>query len=160
MLIAVLLLLSVTSCKNFVESDSAIEFLPHFKMTLTDSVGQTCSFDGKEMWPSMFVYFDPDCEHCSQFLDSLERSMSKFREVNIFLLGLGASTKVNDFKKARQLAKYKNVMLARDSELSYSSKFSGAMVPLILIYKADKRLLAIFRKPVTVDSILIALANK
>lgn len=138
---------------NVGEDQNSGTNLSHFKMMLTDSLTEVCSMSERELWPSLFIYFDPDCDHCKHTIEALLKQKERFREVNIYLLGLSSYQKLKAFEKHYDLKLYKNIVVAKDTRLSYIYKYQGNGVPLIAVYNVNRQMAALFRDSVGIETI-------
>lgn len=90
--------------------------IPDFNFTKLNN----SSFTNRNLLPgkmSLFVFFDPDCEHCQHAMMKIDKQYSAYKSIMLYLVSLASPTQINAFMYTygRQLAGKKNVKVLQDT---------------------------------------------
>jgi peroxiredoxin len=91
----------------------------------------------------LFVFFDPDCEHCQHALQTMNRDCQSFQRAAIYLVSAASHDRINRFMAsyAPRLAAQKNVFLLMDETSQFITRFNPIRYPSLYLYSTDKSLL-------------------
>jgi hypothetical protein len=91
----------------------------------------------------LFVFFDPDCEHCQHTLRTIDQRRSAYQNASIYLVSMASHDKINLFMAtyAPKLAAQKNVTLLMDETSQFITQFKPVRYPSLYLYSTDKSLL-------------------
>jgi peroxiredoxin len=91
----------------------------------------------------LFVFFDPDCEHCQHALRAMDQKPGAYQHVDVYLVSMASWDKIDLFAAtyAPKLAAQKNVTLLSDETGQYIVKFSPIRYPSLYLYQTDQSLL-------------------
>ncbi|MEO6150394.1 MAG: hypothetical protein ABIN95_06180 [Mucilaginibacter sp.] len=141
------------------QSQQNIQNIPPFRILTTDSVYVTQTILKKNK-PVMFIYFSPDCTHCTKFLDELKphlKELSKFQIVMVTWIKYAA---VKPFYDKMGYSAYKNITMGTEGDdLLVQQYFQIKDTPYVAIYNQSGKLVKTFDKPEKVDE-LLATAKK
>lgn len=107
--------------------------------------------------PTMFVLFMPDCEHCEKLADTIIMNMNRLKDIGIYMLTPATLTDIKDFTAKKGLAKYENIVLARDYDIFFPKFFDAYDVPFIAIYDKNKQFVTSFGQNAQFKQVLKAL---
>ena len=79
----------------------------------------------------MIMFFSPDCEHCQQQTRDPHEKHDKLEEYRLSWPLFSPCKKCGDFIQQYKLAKYSNVHVGRDVNISLA-RFTGYATPLSL----------------------------
>lgn len=104
---------------------------------------------------TMIIRFNRDCEHCMYELNLINNKLSKFKNINIFIL-----TSENDFfksdyqKKWPDLTQADNVQWGVVDKNNFKNKFGSSGTPYILIFNQNGVLLNKITGEIKISKIL------
>lgn len=104
------------------------------------------AFTNQELPPgkrTFFVFFDSDCDHCQRAVKSIDQQYRSFQNTPVYLISMDDHDKINRFvyTYAPHLKDQKNVVLLRDDQNQFITRFSPYKYPAMMLYSADKKLL-------------------
>jgi hypothetical protein len=91
----------------------------------------------------LFVFFDPECEHCQHTLRTMDQRYKAYQNAAVYLVSMASHDKINLFAAtyAPHLTAQKNVLLLQDETGEFIMKFKPARYPSLYLYSTDKSLL-------------------
>jgi hypothetical protein len=87
--------------------------LPAFDILLADGSHFTVA-DLKKNLPVMFVYFDPDCDHCELFINELLKQINAFKDVQIIMVTYVPAQALKGFVNKLGLSKYNDIKVGTE----------------------------------------------
>lgn len=87
--------------------------IPPFKIRLVDGKGYTYK-DLKRNFPTILIYFQPDCEHCQTFAAALEKRLPALADRQIILISFAHINAVRDFDRQYHLSGYPEVKIGSE----------------------------------------------
>lgn len=118
--------------------------LPQFSVLLTDST----TWYTKDQLPkdkkTIIMLFSPDCEHCKHETESIKKNIGEFKKSHILMVTTLPFDKMLEFYKKFDLAKYKNISVARDTKFFFSNFYKIRYLPFIAIYDKKQKFLKSF----------------
>ncbi|WP_338870398.1 hypothetical protein WBJ53_22675 [Spirosoma sp. SC4-14] len=128
-----------------------IQTLPTFTAYgLDSSVIHTAQLANR---PTVFIYFDPDCEHCQREAEELHKRASLLNNAAIILLSSAPLTILKTFAQTYQLGKLTNVQVAHIDRKSAYETFGFTSIPDILIYRSNGSLAKHFQGETSIEAI-------
>ena len=91
----------------------------------------------------LFVFFDPDCEHCQRTVRAMDKDRLSFQRVFVCLVSMAGQDKIDRFAAsyAPRLRGLANVAFLRDAGGGYMLRFHPIRFPSLYLYSSDKTLL-------------------
>ncbi len=124
--------------------------LPVLHLTTTD--GQLFSFPKQRA--IVLVIFDPTCEHCQREAQDVEEHIGSFSESTMVWISTASPTEIKQFCSNHLLATRKNIHFTNIHNDELQRSFGSAIVPYILIYNKEGRLLQEFKGETKAEAIL------
>src|ERR1700712_2326701 len=92
---------------------------------------------------NLFIFFDPDCDHCQRTVADINKNYKAFSKASLIFVSVEGWQKINQFAGlyAPVLQKQKNVRFLRDSLNQFITIFKPRRYPALFLYSADKKLL-------------------
>ena len=87
----------------------------------------------------LFVFFDPDCEHCQRAVQKMDAEYRSFEKVGLYFVSAADAAKIAAFAK-KYGPRLKGLWL-RDVEYRYMVQFRPVRYPALFLYSRDKKLL-------------------
>ena len=130
----------------------AIQTLPHFKITHSDSTEGSFIRIGKK--PHVIVYFNTDCDHCQYEATQIQKNMAKFKDAQLLMLSIEPLTNIRKFIKTYRLEGFSNLQVGQITGKTAVETFGFKSVPHILIYDADNQLVKGYKGETKIEAIL------
>jgi len=110
--------------------------------------------DLKNDTPTLFLYFNSECEHCQSEAEQIRDNVEKFANVQLIFISFEVPKKIEYFSTKYKLNHYDNINFLCDSKVSFSITFDVKSLPTIVIYDKNKKLLEKIKGQVKVETIL------
>ena len=136
---------------------SAIMKLPAFKIIAIDSCSYVNTASIPEGRASIFVYFDPDCEHCQQETKILLAHVNQLPRTNLYFVTNGDDGELKKFNKFYGFDTLKNVRIGKDFEYSFYRTYLPPGVPFMAIYNDKRKLVKIYNGETNINAIIAAI---
>lgn len=135
---------------------SGILKMPSFKILSIDSA--TCINSDNIPFGSstVFMYFDPTCEHCEREARAISRNITALKKAKIYLVSNDTSKEVNQFYIRNRLDTIMNVFVGKDYNFSFYRAFLPPTVPYMAIYNSKKKLVKLYKGETNIESIINA----
>lgn len=138
------------------EIDCRIQSLQHCCFESL-SGGQMCIDEFNPDQPTIIMYFHPECEHCQYESGEIGRQKEQFEKVNMILITPDNSVKrVEAFARRYHLWEIDNLTILLDQNNRFKSHFGTQVVPTLIIYGLDKKLLVMFKGEVQMKAVIKA----
>ena len=104
------------------------------------------AFTNKDLEPGkmlLFLFLDPDCEHCQRALATIDQHFEEYKKAAIYLVTLDDQGKISRFieKYGAGLRNKKNITLLQDPLNEFLRKFNPRKYPAMFLFSPDKILL-------------------
>lgn len=103
---------------------------------------------------SIFIYFNPTCEHCQYEAQELEKQKEKFKNTQVLMFSTEKMDLLKDFAQEYKLDKIQNFKILRADYKALDQSFSVSTVPTILIYNKKQKLVKKFVGETKIEAIL------
>lgn len=157
LLYIILILLVSCHLKSSDKKLAAITTMPSFRILSIDSSACLNSQNIPSGCSTVFMYFDPDCEHCQRETKNIIDHIAQLTKVKIYMV---TSSELNGelkrFYKSYNLDSLTNIFVGKDYEYSFYRLFLPPTVPYMAIYNSKKTLVKIYTGEVNVNSIIAA----
>jgi peroxiredoxin len=130
-----------------------IKTIPEFSYKTT--AGKTFTEkDLKENIPTVFLYFNSECEHCQSEATQIQENIEKFTDIQLVFISFEEPEKIIDFAKKYKIDHYDTVTFLCDKQVSFATTFDVKSIPTVVIYDKNKKLLEKIKGEIKVDNIL------
>lgn len=91
----------------------------------------------------LFVFFDPDCDHCKRAVGHMDSEVTDWRSAAVYFVSMESQEKITRFvaKYAPRLAAQRNVVFLRDPGGGYMLGFHPIRFPSLFLYSPEHKLL-------------------
>jgi AhpC/TSA family len=91
----------------------------------------------------VFVFFDPDCEHCQHTVRTMDRELTAFQRAFVCMVSAATQDKIDLFAAtyAPRLRAQQNVVFLQDASSQYMLRFKPIRYPSLYLYSPEKTLL-------------------
>lgn len=129
-----------------------IKTIPNFSFQTMK--GEIFTQDNLAKKPTVFVYFNSECEYCQSEAIKIQERLSDFKEIQLIFISFEEKETIKQFAKEYQLINQENVLFLEDRKGEFSELFDVNSIPYMVIYDANKKLLKKFKGTTKVDKIL------
>lgn len=107
--------------------------------------------------PTIFMIFDPGCDHCQRETDSIIAHISRFKKVQIIMITYLAHQDMMNFYRDYKIANYPLITMGSDPKFFFPTYFEVRNLPSIFIYDKKRRFKKSFEGTVNLNKITEAL---
>lgn len=130
-----------------------IKMIPEFTYH-TISGKEFSNSDLKNAIPTVFLYFNSECEHCQSEAEEIRDNTEKFQNVQLVFISFEEPKKITVFAKKYKLIGYDNITFLCDSKVSFATTFDVNSLPSLVIYDRNKKLIEKIKGEVKIENIL------
>lgn len=146
----------ITTKLNYKTAVAArIKNIPNF--SFLDLQGRVFTQDSLKNKPTIFVYFNSDCDYCQSEATKIQERLSDFKNAELVFVSFEKNDSITQFAKKYKLGNQENVIFLEDTKAEFSKVFDVNSIPYIVAYDANKKLLQKFKGATKIDKILTVL---
>lgn len=108
----------------------------------------------KQNTPTLFLYFNSECEHCQSEASQIQESMAKFKEIQLVFVSFEEKNKIIAFAKEYKLDSYDNITFLLDKQITFSTTFDVNSLPTMILYNKNKELIEKIKGQTKIGTIL------
>jgi cytochrome oxidase Cu insertion factor (SCO1/SenC/PrrC family) len=91
--------------------------------------------------PTIFIYFNSDCDFCHHEAKSISKNLNKFKKVQFIFVSFEETEEIKKFAELYKLDNQENIIFLEDKKGVFSTTFNANSIPYILIYNKNKELI-------------------
>ncbi|MDE1206173.1 TlpA family protein disulfide reductase [Tenacibaculum larymnensis] len=129
-----------------------IKTVPNFSFTTLN--GESFTQNNLQNKPTIFVYFNSDCEYCQSETTKIQERLQDFKHTQLVFVSYEKKEQILQFAKSYKLDNQKNVTFLEDTKAKFATIFDVNSMPYIVVYDKNKQLLQKFKGDTKVDEIL------
>lgn len=95
----------------------------------------------KKGTPTIFIYFNTDCEHCNTEAQTIKETITKFKGIELIFVSFEKPQLIKKFAERHQLNNYDNVYFLYDSKVTFAPTFDVNSIPCIVLYDKNHQLI-------------------
>lgn len=160
--IVYLAIMSLAGCQARTANQklAGIKSIPSFKILSVDSSQCINSDNITYGCPVVFMYFDPECEHCQWETQNIMHHISELQHAKIYLITDHESPKViSQFSAYFHINTALNIFVGRDFNYSFFRAYSAPQVPYMAIYDSHRKLKKIYQGETDIQSVINAVQD-
>ena len=143
----------ITSKLNYKkEVAERVKVIPDFSFYRLD--GSKFSTKNLQKKPSVFVYFNSECNYCKSETKKIQERLEDFKEVQLIFISFEKKEIIQQFAKDYELLDQENVLFLEDRKGEFSKLFDVTSIPFMVIYDEQKKLLKKFKGATNIDAIV------
>ncbi|CAM2802057.1 MAG: redoxin domain-containing protein [Paludibacter sp.] len=115
------------------------------------------SFSNKNLktdTPTLFIYFNSECEYCNEEAHMIEESVDKFRPYQLVFVSFEKPELIKTFAQKHNLLNYGNIHFVCDSKVTFATTFDVQSLPCLVIYDKHQQLIEKLKGQTKVETIL------
>lgn len=105
---------------------------------------------------TLIIYFSPDCHHCQQQMDWLQKDLNAFSKYNLVLATYQPMEELKAFYDKYKMASWKNLYIGRDEKFFLPPYFKIGNLPFLALYDKNGNLLTSFEGTTEINKVLAA----
>jgi len=144
---------SALADKGTVKTGMEGRLLPAFDLVLPDSLSRLNTRDIPTGRSFIMMGFSPYCSHCQEATREIIQNMDKFNSTRIYMVTTLPLADLRQFDSVFNLAKYPNIILAKDPKTYFLSYFRSTGIPYLAIFDTKKRLKEVMTGRVKIDQV-------
>ncbi|MDA9970411.1 redoxin domain-containing protein [Flavobacteriaceae bacterium] len=121
--------------KNAIEKK--LETIPNFSFITLDKKVFTNS-DLKLNTPTVFIYFNSDCDFCQYEAQSISEHSTYFKNVQLLFVSTEDILTIKNFAISYDLLNQSNISFLQDNTDTFSTRFDANSIPFLLVYNKDQ----------------------
>jgi thioredoxin-related protein len=106
--------------------------------------------------PTIIMYFSPDCDHCKEQWEEMEKHMNELKKYQILMITYQPFDMIVEFYKTHKIADYPNIKMGRDTKFMLPPFFRMNTLPYQALYDKNGNLITTFEGNVKIDKLLAA----
>lgn len=142
----------VTKLNYKKEVAERIKIIPNF--SFFDLKGKKFTETNLKNEPTVFIYFNSDCDYCQSEATKIQERLSEFRDVQLIFVSFESKEGIKKFAKIYNLDNKDNIVFLEDKEGEFSKIFDAHSIPYILVYGKNQRLLKKFKGITKINDVL------
>ena len=127
--------------------------IPPFSITKVPDSSNFTQTKLKKNKPTVFFFFNPDCDHCHQETKNLIAKIDQLKNVQILMISILDFNAIKKFHADYKIAKYPNITMARETTYNLPGFFGIHSIPDVYVYDKRGRFIATYKKEFPVEKI-------
>jgi peroxiredoxin len=91
--------------------------------------------------PTLFVYFNTECEFCNEEAKMIKENIQKFKNIQLIFVSFEQPELIKVFATKHQLTSYYNIHFLCDNKVSFAATFDVSSLPCLVLYDRNQKLI-------------------
>lgn len=104
--------------------------------------------------PTVFIYFNSDCEFCNEEAEMIRENIEKFANMQLIFVSFEKTQAIISFSKIHKLNTHDNVYFLCDSKATFATTFDVKSLPSLMLYDKNQQLIEKIKGQTKVETIL------
>lgn len=104
--------------------------------------------------PVILMIFSPECDHCKHQIEDMLKHMDQLKKYEIVMTTWLPYDEMVKFYDEMKIAKYKNIVMARDTKFFFPVHYGLKALPGIYVYDKQRHLVKSFESTVKLEKLL------
>ena len=104
--------------------------------------------------PTLFIYFNSECDFCNEETQIIKENIDKFKEVQLVFISFEKKEPVKAFANKYKLTNYDNVHFLCDSKVTFAATFDVKSLPCLVLYDKNQKLIEKIKGQTKVETLL------
>ena len=91
--------------------------------------------------PTLFIYFNSECEFCNEEAAMLQKNSRQFAAVQLIFISFEKPALIKAFAAKHQLLSNDNITFLSDSKVSFAATFDVKSLPCLVLYDKNQKLI-------------------
>ena len=153
-----LLQLILFSCSSFSQQKEFTfpKSIPPFNLILSDGVTSFNASNLQKNKAVIIIYFDPDCDHCKKFINTITKNIQQFASTQIIMICSASSiTPVQKFVADNALSKYSFIKVGTEGIYHATMSFYHVEItPFTAVYNTKGILISYYREAPAIKNLI------
>jgi peroxiredoxin len=143
----------VTKINHEKEVAANIKTIPTFKYQNING-GTFSNNNLKEDTPTLFIYFNSECEYCNEETKMIQERIEQFTPNQLVFVSFEKAKKIEYFAKKYNLQNYDNIHFVCDSKVTFATTFDVQSLPCLVLYDKNQQLIEKIKGQTKVEVLL------
>lgn len=104
--------------------------------------------------PTLFIYFNSECEYCNEEAQMIQESVNKFRPYQLVFISFEKPELIKTFAQKHNLLNYDNIHFVCDTKVSFATTFDVKSLPCLVLYDKNQQLIEKLKGQTKVEVLL------
>jgi peroxiredoxin len=91
--------------------------------------------------PTLFIYFNSECEYCNEEAEMIEQNIDKFFPIQLIFVSIENTFKIKEFASHHKLINYDKINFLSDTQVSFAPTFDVKSLPCLVLYDKNQFLI-------------------
>jgi peroxiredoxin len=110
--------------------------------------------------PTLFVYFDSECEFCNEEAEMIQQNIDKFSTIQLIFISIENPDKIKEFAIHHKLINYDKINFLSDTKISFAPTFDIKSLPCLVLYDKDQHLIEKIKGQIKPEVLIEKLTTK
>jgi peroxiredoxin len=110
--------------------------------------------------PTLFVYFDSECEFCNEEAEMIQQNIDKFSPIQLIFVSIENPAKIKEFAIHHKLINYDKINFLSDTQVSFAPTFDVKSLPCLVLYDKDQHLIEKIKGQIKPEVLIEKLTTK
>lgn len=110
--------------------------------------------------PTLFVYFDSECEFCNEEAEMIKQNIDKFSPIQLIFVSIENPNKIKEFAINHKLINYDKINFLSDTQVSFAPTFDVKSLPCLVLYDKDRHLIEKIKGQIKPEVLIEKLTTK
>jgi peroxiredoxin len=108
----------------------------------------------KKDTPTVFIYFNTECEFCQSETEQIATAVNRFKEAQLVYVSFEPIEKIKAFALKYKLNSYANIHFVCDSKMTFAETFDVKSIPTLVIYDKNTILIQKTKGQIGINKII------
>ncbi|MFW0739737.1 peroxiredoxin family protein [Flavobacterium sp. T12S277] len=110
--------------------------------------------------PTLFIYFNSECEYCNEEAKMIKENVEKFQNVQLIFVSFEKLELIKTFVTKHQLTSYDNIHFLCDNKVTFSATFDVKSLPCLVLYNKNQKLVEKIKGQTKIEILLKKLTSE
>ncbi|TCN61071.1 hypothetical protein D0809_04105 [Flavobacterium circumlabens] len=151
--------LIITKINRKKEAAENIKTIPKFSYKDVNG-GFFTNQDIKINIPTLFIYFNTECEYCNEETKMIKENEEKFQNVQLIFVSFEKPGLIKTFATKHQLTSYPNIHFLYDNKVTFATIFDVNSLPCLVLYDKNQKLIEKIKGQTKIEILLKKLTSQ
>lgn len=108
----------------------------------------------KKETPTLFIYFNSECEFCNEEAKMIKQNAAKFAAFQLVFISFEKLDLIKAFANKYKLTSYDNVTFLSDTKINFATTFDVKSLPCLVLYDENQKLIEKIKGQVKAETII------
>jgi peroxiredoxin len=110
--------------------------------------------------PTLFVYFNSDCEFCNEEAEMIQQNKDKFSTIQLIFVSIENPDIIKEFAIHHKLFNYDKINFLSDTQVSFAPTFDVNSLPSLVLYDKNQHLIEKIKGQIKTEVLIEKLTTK